>query len=270
MALGLLTKGELRGPRFRRLGGDVYVGAEAEVDTCVRVQALTVWSRERGIIAGPLAALAYGADCPWDDAEIVLAQHCHPRPTGVTTRTDRLRDEEIATRFGCRITSPVRTAFDLARRVPLVEAVSAVDALAHRTQFTPAHLDELAGHHRRARGIVAVRRVLSLMDPRAESLPETRLRLGLADRGVPPGVPQHRVTLLTGERKRLDLAWPTRMVALEYDGPEHRSVTGQNRDAFHRARLADLGWHVIVVTSAMLADPAAFDELAARVLRRLG
>jgi G:T-mismatch repair DNA endonuclease (very short patch repair protein) len=60
------------------------------------------------------------------------------------------------------------------------------------------------------------------------------------------------------------------MVALEYDGPEHRTITGQNRDAFHRARLGDLGWEVVVVTSAMLADPVAFDELAARVLRKLG
>lgn len=185
VALGLLTKAELRGPRFRRLHEDTYVGAGAEVDTCVRVQALALWTRERGIVAGPLAALAYGADCPWDDAEVVLAQHCHPRPADVTTRTDRLRDEEIATRFGCRITSPVRTAFDLSRRAPLVEAVAAVDALAHRAQFTATHLDELADHHPRVRGILQVRRVLPLMDPRAESLPETRLRLGLVDRGVP-------------------------------------------------------------------------------------
>jgi very-short-patch-repair endonuclease len=59
------------------------------------------------------------------------------------------------------------------------------------------------------------------------------------------------------------------MVAVEYDGPQHRTIAGQNRDAFHRARVADLGWHVIVVTSAMLADPAAFDELATRVLRKV-
>ncbi|HEY2194212.1 MAG TPA: hypothetical protein VGH76_18190, partial [Actinomycetospora sp.] len=168
-----------------------------------------------------------------------------------------------------RITSPVRTAFDLARREPLVEAVAAVDALAHACRFSPDHLRRLAGTHPGARGIVQVRRVLDLMDRRAESLPESRLRLGLLDRHVPPGIPQHWVTLTTGERKRLDLAWPARMIALEYDGPEHRTIAGQNRDAFHRARLADLGWDVIVVTSAMIADPTAFDELAARVLRKL-
>ena len=268
--LGLLTKDQLRGPDFRRLRRDVYVGAETEVDTRVRVQALDTWCRERGIVAGPLAALAYGAECPWDDAELVVPQHCRLPPSDVTTRLDHLPSDEVAERFGCRITSPARTAFDLARREPVVEAVAAVDALAHTCRLRTDHLRRLTEAHPRARGIVQVRRVLGLVDPRAESLPESRLRLGLLDRHVPPGVPQHRVTLLTGERKRLDLAWPARLVALEYDGPEHRTITGQNRDAFHRARLADLGWHVIVVTSAMIADPTAFDELASRVLRRLG
>lgn len=268
--LGLLTPDQLRGPAFRHLHRDTYVGAEAEVDTRVRIQGLCTWSRERGVVAGPLAAMAYGADCPWDDAEIVTGQHCRLPPAGTTIRSDRLRPDEIAERFGCRITSPARTAFDLARRTPLMEAVAAVDALAHVCHLTGEHLRRLAEEHPGVRGLAQVRRVIALMDPRAGSLPETRLRLGLLDRGVPTGVPQFRVVLLTGERKRLDLAWPDRMVALEYDGPEHRTITGQNRDAFHRARLADLGWDVTVVTSAMLADPTAFDEHAARVVRKLG
>ena len=266
--LGLLTPDELRGPAFRRLHRDTYVGAEAEVDTRVRIQGLCTWSRERGVVAGPLAAMAYGADCPWDDAEIVTGQHCRLPPAGTTIRSDRLRPDEIAERFGCS------------------------DHLAGPEGVRPcaAHTPH-GGRCRRGRprsrlppdprappptrrgapwGLAQVRRVLALMDPRTESLPETRLRLGLLDRGVPAGVPQFRVVLLTGERKRLDLAWPDRMVALEYDGPEHRTIAGQNRDAFHRARLADLGWDVTVVTSAMLADPTAFDELAARVVRKLG
>ena len=76
--------------------------------------------------------------------------------------------------------------------------------------------------------------------------------------------------LATGERVRLDLAWLHAMLALEYDGPEHRTITGQNRDAFRDGRLRDLGWEVWHVTSAMLLDTEAFDELAARVVRRLG
>jgi hypothetical protein len=267
---GRTTWTRLRGPDFRQLHPDVYVGVAAEQDMRMSIRGLRLWSQDLGIVAGPLAALAYEAECPWDDAELIMPGRAHPAPAGTRIRTDRLSPDEIAERFGCPITTPVRTAFDLARRAPLVEAVAAVDSLAYTCRFTSEHLRRLAAGHPRARGITQVRRVLELMDPRAESLPETRLRLGLLDRDVPPGVSQYRVRLLTGERKRLDLAWPEAMVALEYDGPGHRSITGQNRDAFHRARLGDLGWDIGVVTSAMIGDPAAFDELAARVLRKLG
>lgn len=265
-----MTWDRLLGPDFRRLHPDVYVGAATEIDTRVRVEALSVWSRERGVVAGPLAALAFGAECPWDDAEIVVSQHCRVPPSDeVTVRVGGLFATEIATRFGCKLTSPLRTAFDLARRGPLVEAVAAVDSLAHVTKFSAEHLRSLADTHPRARGIVAARRVIELSDGRAESLPETRLRVGLLERGVPPGVPQFRVTLLTGKRVRLDLAWPSRRLALEFNGPEHRTITGQNRDALRGGRLDDLGWEVVPVTSAMVLDPVAFDELAARVLRKL-
>jgi hypothetical protein len=269
VGLGLLTADQLRGPNFVRLHRDVYVGAESQIDTRVRVQALHAWSRERGTVAGPLAALAYGADCPWEDAEVVVPQHFRLAPADITTRTDLLLPDEVAERYGCPITAPARTAFDLARRVPLVEAVAAVDAVAHRCRLTSEHLRRIAAAHPRARGMVQVQRVLELVDPRAESLPETRLRLGLLDRGVPPAVPQYRVVLPDGERVRLDLAWPHVKVGLEYDGPEHRTIAGQNRDAFRDGHLGDLGWDITRVTSAMLLDAAAFDQLATRVMRKL-
>lgn len=267
---GRITRARLRGPDFRRLEHDVYVGAAAECDVRMRVRTLRLWSQERGVVGGPLAALAYDVECPWDDAELIMSGRCHPAPTNATIRTDRLRPGETAERFGCPVTTPVRTAFDLARRRPLIEAVAAVDALAHTCRFSATHLRRRAAEHSGVRGLVQVQRVLELMDPRAESLPETRLRLGLLDRGVPPGIPQFRVVLATGERVRLDLAWPAAMLALEYDGPEHRTVAGQNRDAFRDGRLRDLGWEIWRVTSAMLLDAQAFDELAARVARRLG
>jgi hypothetical protein len=37
----------------------------------------------------------------------------------------------------CLVTGPGRTAWDLARRLPLVEAVVTVDALARATTFRP-------------------------------------------------------------------------------------------------------------------------------------
>jgi hypothetical protein len=267
---GVLTPDRLRGPDFVRLYPDTYVGADADLDDVrLRVLALHFWSVGRGVVAGPLAALAHGADCPWDDREIILDRRCRNPPEGVRVRVDALPPDERVVALGAHVTSPVRTAFDLARRSPLVEAVAAVDALAFTKKFTADDLRTLADAHPRARGIVQVREVLDLMNPLAQSLQETRLRLGLLARGVPPAVCQHPVRLLTGRFVHPDLSWPHAKLGLEYDGPSHRDITGQNRDAFRDGDLFDVGWTIVRVTSAMVLDPVAFDRLAVRVLRRL-
>jgi hypothetical protein len=274
VAAGLTTWDRLRGPDFVALARDVHVGAATEVGVRVRLQALDVWSRQRGVVAGPLAALAWGVECPWDDAELVLPGHWHPVPAGVGARSDTLRPEEVASRHGAAVTTPLRTAFDLGRREPLVEAVAAVDALAHACRFGPAELEAVAAHHPRARGLVGFRRVLALVDRRAESLMETRARLVFVLRGVPAPIPQYRVRLPGGKIVRLDLAWPDvppgrRKVAVEYDGPEHRTITGQNRDHFRDAALDALGWEVVHVPSAPVLDAVAADALAARIARKV-
>lgn len=110
------------------------------------------------------------------------------------------------------------------------------------------------------------------MEPLAESLPESRLRVGLVQRGVPRPVAQYPVRLPRGQGIRLDLAWPhpppgRRPVALEDDGKEHRSLARHGRDLDRDAGLDDLGWDVVRVTARQLAD---LDALAARVLRKLG
>ncbi|GAA4764840.1 hypothetical protein [Actinomycetospora chibensis] len=274
VAAGRITWDRLRGPDFVALARDVHVGAATEIGVRVRLEALDARSRGRGMVAGPLAALAWEVECPWDDAELVLPGHWNPVPAGVCGRSDRLRPEEIATRHGVAITTPVRTAFDLGRRAPLVEAVAAVDALAHACRFDATALDALAEHHPRTRGPVALRQVLTLVDPRAESLMKTRTRLLFVLRGVPAPIPQYRVRLPSGRYVRLDLAWPDvppgrRKVAVEYDGPEHRTITGQNRDHFRDAALDDLGWEILHVPSAPVLDPVAADALAARVARKV-
>jgi hypothetical protein len=269
VARGLITWGRLRGPDFTKLHPDVYVGSAVDVDAYVRVRALRVWSRGEGIVAGPLAASAWGAECPWDDGELVLPDHVRRPAANVRPRLGELPLDEVAPLFDAWVTTPIRTAFDLARRTPLVDAVAAVDALAFACRLSADDLRNLVDRYPGAREIVQVRRVLELMDPLAESCMETRTRLALVLRGVPAPVSQFEVVLPSGKRARLDLAWPRVKVAVEYDGPEHRTITGQNRDAFRNEGLDELGWDVLHVTSAMVLDPVAADRLAARVARKL-
>ena len=82
-----------------------------------------VWAQARPVTVQRVAGDHFKAEAPvrldlGDDADVVLPHHCRLPPDGVGVRTDVLGDDEVAERFGCRITSPVRTAFDLARRPP--------------------------------------------------------------------------------------------------------------------------------------------------------
>jgi very-short-patch-repair endonuclease len=104
---------------------------------------------------------------------------------------------------GIGVTTPLRTAFDLARRTPLVDAVVAVDALPHAFGFTPQEVLTMARRQPGARGSTRVGEVARLANPLAESPMESRIRYAIHEDGLPVPVLQHPVG-----RCRLDLAHP--------------------------------------------------------------
>src|SRR5258708_39589634 len=83
-------------------------------------------------------------------------------------------------RRGRPATSAVRTIADLGRRLPLVEAVAALDMALHRRLLELVHLSSWAGAHPGYRGVARLRRAIELAEPGTESVMETRLRLLLA------------------------------------------------------------------------------------------
>lgn len=103
---------------------------------------------------------------------------------------------------------------------------------------------------------------------------EARLRLVFVLRGMPAPVPQYGVRVRGGGRRWLDLAWPKvppgrRKLGLEYDGPEHRTITGQNRDLLRDADLDDEEWEIMHVGAVQVFDERRADQLAARVMRKI-
>lgn len=272
VARGGVTWERLRRHEFVQLRPDTYVGADVPLDAYVRFRGLAVWAGPDAVVAGPSAVAGWGIDCPWDEDEVVLPSSRLPGPGGARVRRDLLLPGEVTRWWGAAVTTPVRTAFDLGRREPLPDAVAAVDALARAWRFGREDLAAVVAAHPGVRGIVAVRAVLDLMDPLAESLPESRLRVGLLRRGLPRPVVQHPVVLPNGRRVRLDLAWPRprpgrRPVALEYDGAEHRKPVRHGLDLERDAGLDDLGWDVLHVTGLQMKD---LDALAARLRGKLG
>jgi hypothetical protein len=213
-----------------------------------RIIAAWLWSRRRGVISGLAASALHGAK--WIDPNSVIELNLahNKSPLGITTRRDTLADGEIACLRGMACTTIERTALDLARRYPVSTAVERLDALAWATRFDADGVIALLDAHPRLRGRRRVRRLLELVDAGAQSPKETWLRLLLIEAGFPR--PQTQIPVLENGYPRyyLDMGWEEFMVAVEYDGEQHRTDTRQYRGDIARSEFLDgLGWRRIRV-----------------------
>ena len=249
VAAGLLTRGVLRGPRFQKLFPDVYAPAHLENDLLLRSRGAGVLIEGRGVVAGYSAAELLGASSGPEDApaEVLLTTpRCQSYGCeGVRVRRDRVEPDEVTRVGGVAVTTPERTAFDLARWAPtLTERVAAVDALAHHRRLDLADVTVLRHRHLGARNGGEVAQVLGLADRLAESPMESRARMALVLGGLPPPAVQHPV-VVRDRRYYLDLAYPRWRVAIEYDGADHRTQQRARRDLEREAALASAGWRVL-------------------------
>ncbi|HWB35617.1 MAG TPA: hypothetical protein VHA75_06290, partial [Rugosimonospora sp.] len=128
--------------------------------------------------------------------------------------------------------------------------------LGHTRALRATRLRALAATREGEPGWRRAARALRLADPRAESPPESRVRLWLVLGGLPPPVPQYEVLDGGAFVARVDLAWPALRLALEYDGHWHSDLGQLTRDRRRVRALAALGWYVYPVTAADLRDPA--------------
>jgi hypothetical protein len=203
------------------------------------------------VLCGLSAVTEHGVDVrAIDDLTVYVAfegQVPRRRP-GLSLRQVALRPDEVVARHRWLVTTPLRTAFDCARWLAIVEAVVVVDAMAHVGLIDLSELAAFAKDHPRTRGLWQALDVVDLADPFAESPMESRLRLILVFALLPRPVSQLNVFDPTGRFvARLDLAYESAKVAVEYDGADH---WGQRRhDDRRRDRLRELGWTVLVFSA---------------------
>src|SRR6185312_10794798 len=128
VAAGLLTPADLRSGRFVPLFRDVYVPADAEVDLLVLSRAAHLLMPEDGALCGHSAAILLGADCSPSTApaEFIAPRGDVGNRRGLIVRQATLAPEEVCRVGPYRVTTPLRTAYDLSRRLDLVHAVGAV------------------------------------------------------------------------------------------------------------------------------------------------
>ena len=161
-----------------------------------------------------------------------------------------LSPDDIIELYGVRVTSPLRTALDLACKLGRYDAIAALDAFMRQYSLTTAQLWGELKRYRRRRGVVQARELVLKASPLAESPRESWVRLAIGDANLPLPVPQFWVTEHGVAVFRLDFAYPKAKVAVEYDGELHHDQSEEQRDRDLRRRewLRDRGWKVIVVT----------------------
>jgi len=202
---GLLSKDQLRTSAWRRLFRDVYVADGVDVTHALRCGAAALILPPAAVISGYSAACLHGAGLIESSApvEVTLGRDVRSR-AGITVRRSELQASDIVVLNGLRVTSPVRTAFDLARQLDLVGAVVAVDALLTLGCVAIGDVAGYAAGRHSWFGARRVHQVLTLAVPGAESPMETRLRL----------VPVRELTIRPARPPR----WPRRSASATLAG----------------------------------------------------
>lgn len=256
VAEGFLTERRLRTAGFRRLVQGVYADPGLPADHRLKCRAVALLLPPGAIIGGHSAAAWYGAPFAnlGDPVTVLKGRDVRWRgPRGVRVHQTELALTDSVVIDDVPISSPLRTAWDVASLEPLSTAVAVLDAMVRAEAVGLRALQDMATRAAGRFGAARVRRAVQLVDPRAESGPESRVRVALVLAGLAPQ-PQYEVRVGGRFLARVDLAWPEAKVALEYEGAYHFDDGQIVRDDERIARLRAAGWIVIRVSSVDLRD----------------
>lgn len=251
-ANGVLTWGRLRS-NYRALFPDVYIAREAIPSLAHRTVGAWLWSRRRAVVAGTAAAAMHGARLVDEATPVEVIYRSGRPPQGIVARNERIEADEIDEIAGLPVTTPARTAFDLARHHPRDIAVTRLDALAAATGITACAVQPLVDRYARIRHWWRAVESLRLMDGGAQSGYQTMVRLALIDAGFP--APATQITVTGGKGIAL--------IAMGYQAPKVAIEFGTTTPEF----VVQNGWTMIRATESVSPKVVAYLMRAAVVER---
>lgn len=162
-----------------------------------------------------------------------------------------VRSSDLMEVSGLLVTTPLRTALDLGRRLPRAQALSALDSMLGLKAFDQARLLGCVERFAKQRGVRQLRVLAPLADGRAASPGESALRLLWYDAGLPR--PELQIPIVEDGREvfYLDIGLEGLRFAAEYDGREwHSEGEDVSYDLTRRTWLREQrGWHIEVATA---------------------
>ncbi|OII39405.1 endonuclease domain-containing protein [Plantibacter sp. MMLR14_011] len=257
-----MTPGELRSRRLEKPGHGIRSARPVETveDRC---RAFLHRLSDQVFVCGPTAALLLGLPLPYrlstpERLDLAVAAPARaPHAAGIAGRSITIDpQDDVIVRGDIRLTSPVRTWLDLAATLPLADLVAAGDHLLRTRTAGLDELEETAAHYPGRRGRRAIAAALPLLDHRAESPPESIVRVALARGGVTGFEPNQGIRAANGSfLARADLCHRAARVVIEYQGDYHRvEVDRWRKDRARSNRLRAAGWTVIELTADDLRD----------------
>ena len=231
-----VTRGRLarlqRDGYVRRLLKGVHVATQVPDSLALRTAALQLVVPEQAVVTDWTACwlwtglLAPGAHLEIPPVCLFLPAGGGRLRNGLCDSGERaLRPDDVIPFARLRVTSPMRTAWDLGRLAHRDVAIGALDGLLRHGDFTRDELLAGVERFRRQRGVVQLRGLAPLADARAESFGESVLRLRWLDLpSLPAPTPQLAIRDEDGrELYRLDLGVEELRFSAEYDGEAHHS-----------------------------------------------
>ncbi|MEV4259889.1 type IV toxin-antitoxin system AbiEi family antitoxin domain-containing protein [Kribbella sp. NPDC049584] len=261
----------VRQGRWLRLSRDVYVdpsswpASEASWDRARRMHVLAtraVVTRmgPDAVVSHQSAAVLHGLPT-WG---LDLSQVHVTRPAKRTRSDSRvlvhrspIDTDEITEVDGIRITTPARTVAETTCTSSYDVGVVLADAAVHRRLVTPAELIAAADRHKHWPGVPRARAAALFADGLSESVGESRLRVLMADEGLPH--PRLQVEIRDQDGRligRVDFLLFDELI-VEFDGVEKYGDNGQAvvAEKWREDRLRARGYQMVRVSWRDLDHP---------------
>ena len=234
----------------------------------LRVRAVTLSLRAPSVVSHHSAAVLH--DLRLHEMPLDVVHVTHPLGSGSGRRESDVHHHEATTPDtdltrvrGMAVTTPVRTALDVARVTPTPTALALADGV---LAAGATHAELLAMYERQLDwpGSRGASRVVACADGRSDSVGETLGRWAFRAAGVPPDVLQHEVRTDLGVF-RTDYGWLAQRVVGEFDGmvkygrllrPGESTQDVLVRERRRELAIERAGWVVVRFTWSELQRPA--------------
>lgn len=257
--------------------GDVWKEKTYEQRHRITARAVLRSAKSDAVLSHVSAALEYELpvwDLPFGEVHTTrIDGHAGRREAGICHHQGMLGPGDTSELCGIPVTSPARTAIDLATMTDAEHALVPINAMLHEGLATVEDVVRRMDEAQHWPGTLSAHVIKQLLDSRIESPGETRTAHFLWTHGFPRPQPQLHIYDERGEFvARVDFAWPEHGVFLEFDGrakyekylrPGESVADAVIREKLREQRTVEVtGWRCIRIIWSDLNDP---ERLAERI-----